>query len=51
MNKCEYCKFFKNVFGNFVQCAQTGRFIDWEYWNNKEPEDCPFKFESKEKED
>lgn len=41
--KCEKCEYFKDVFGNFVQCIKTGRFLDWEYWNNKEPEDCPLK--------
>jgi len=29
--------------GNFVQCAKTKRFIDYEYWNNKMPYNCPFK--------
>lgn len=43
MNKCDKCSCFKNVFGNFVQCIKTGRLIDWEYWNNIEPEDCPLK--------
>lgn len=43
MNKCDKCQYFTDVFGNFVQCVKTGRLIDWEYWNNIEPEDCPFK--------
>lgn len=43
MNKCDKCEYFKDVFGNFVQCIKTGRFIDYEYWNNQEPEDCPTK--------
>lgn len=43
MNKCEHCEFFVDVFGNFVQCVKTGRFVDYEYWNNIEPEDCPLK--------
>ena len=41
--KCEKCKYFKDVFGNFVQCVKIGRFLDWEYWNNIEPDDCPVK--------
>lgn len=40
-NKCETCKYIKDVFGNFVQCIKTGRFIDYEYWHNMHPQDCP----------
>lgn len=43
MNKCDKCSYFKDQFGNFVMCIKTSRFIDWEYWNNIEPEDCPLK--------
>lgn len=43
MNKCDKCKYFRDVFGNFVQCVKTGRFVDYEYWHNQEPEDCPTK--------
>ncbi len=43
MNHCENCKFLKDVFGNFVQCIKTGRFVDYEYWNDVEVEDCPLK--------
>jgi hypothetical protein len=43
MNKCDKCPSFKNQFGNFVMCIETSRFINWEYWNNIEPEDCPLK--------
>lgn len=41
MNKCDTCRFHINVFGNFIQCVKTGRLVDYEYWNNLEPEDCP----------
>ena len=43
MNTCDGCKYFKDVFGNYVQCVKTGRFVDYEYWNNEQPEDCPIK--------
>ena len=43
MNKCDKCPFLKAQFGNFVMCIKTSRLIDWEYWNNREPEDCPLK--------
>ena len=42
-NKCENCEYLIDVFGNFVQYAKTKRFVDYEYWNNKMPYDCPFK--------
>jgi len=47
--KCEKCEYFKDIFGNYVQCCKTGRFLNYEYWNNEDPYDCPIK--SKEKED
>lgn len=40
-NQCDKCHYFKDVFGNFVQCVKTGRFVDYEYWHNIHPEDCP----------
>ena len=40
-NKCDGCEYFKNVFGNYVQCVKTGRLVDYEYWNNEHPKDCP----------
>ena len=43
MNKCDKCPYFKDQFGNFIMCIKTSRFVDWEYWNNIEPEDCPLK--------
>lgn len=45
MNTCEHCEYFKDVFGNFVQCVKTGRFVDYEYWNNMKVDDCPLKAE------
>lgn len=50
MNNCEHCEYFKDVFGNFVQCVKTGRFVDYEYWNNIEVEDCPLKDETSKEE-
>ena len=43
MNKCDKCPYLKDQFGNFVMCIKTSRFIDWEYWNNIEPDDCQLK--------
>ena len=47
--KCEKCEFLADVFGNFVQCCKTGRFVDYEYWHNEDPADCPLKAEREEK--
>ena len=43
MNNCEHCEFFKDCFGNYVECVKLCRFVDYEYWNNLEVEDCPLK--------
>ena len=40
-NQCDKCPYFKDIFGNYVQCVLTGRFIDYEYWHNELPDDCP----------
>ena len=48
MSQCEHCEFLKDVFGNYVQCNLTGRFVDYEYWNNIQPEDCPKKGKEEE---
>lgn len=40
-NQCDKCPYFKDIFGNYVQCVKTGRFIDYEYWHNELPDDCP----------
>lgn len=50
MNRCGNCKYLVDVFGNFVQCIKTGRFVDYEYWNNIEVEDCPLKDETAKEE-
>lgn len=42
VNKCDKCSYLVDVFGNFVQCVKTGRFVTYEYWNNIHPKDCPF---------
>ena len=44
---CEKCQFLKDVFGNYVQCCKTGRFVNYEYWHNEDPYDCPIKSNEK----
>ena len=39
--RCEKCEFAKDAFGNFIECVRLHRFIDWWYWNNETPYDCP----------
>ena len=38
---CENCKYLVDVFGNYVQCVKTSRFVTYEYWHNELPDDCP----------
>ena len=26
---------------NYSQCTRLNRFVDWEYWHNTKPKDCP----------
>lgn len=43
------CECLKNVFGNYVQCVKTGRFVDYEYWHDETPDDCPLEAKEKRK--
>ena len=47
-NYCDHCEYLKDVFGNYVMCVKTGRFVDYEYYHNIQPEDCPKTKEKKE---
>ena len=44
-NRCDNCEYFVTVFGDHSQCVKTGRIVDYEYWNNEQPADCPLKDE------
>ena len=35
---CEYCKSFD---GNYSECVQLHRFVDYWYWKDKCPDECP----------
>ena len=39
--KCDKCEYAKDAFGNFIECILLHRFIDYEYWHNETPNDCP----------
>lgn len=43
------CEYLKNVFGNYVQCVKTGCFVDYEYWHDETPDDCPLEAKEKRK--
>ena len=45
---CTTCPHVFDEFGNFVECKllQDGLnhvFVDWFYWNNKSPDNCPLR--------
>lgn len=48
MTSCRTCPHTVDNFGNFVECKllQTGLdhvFVDWYYWNDEIPDECPLK--------
>ncbi len=45
---CYGCKYLADTLGNYVECkksAETGKhmFVDWYYWNDGSPDECPLK--------
>ena len=48
---CYGCKYLIGAFGNYVECRKTAEhgthmFVDWFYWNNGSPKDCPLRKEA-----
>lgn len=46
--RCNNCKYLADAFGNYVECKKSAEnglhmFVDWHYWNNSSPEECPLK--------
>ena len=41
MRECLNCEQLVCVFGNYVQCMKTGRFVDFYYWNGTCDPKCP----------
>ena len=46
--RCYMCRYIADALGNFVECkklAETGShmFVDWYYWNDGAPEECPLR--------
>ena len=53
---CYGCKHIKDVFGNYVECgelAKTGThmFVNWYYWRDGSPDECPLKAKADKKEE
>lgn len=46
---CGKCEHMKDVFGNYVECVLLHKFVDWWYWNNSVPDDCPLNIEDGDK--
>lgn len=40
---CAGCGYITSFGGNYIECVLLSRFVDWYYWNNKSPDDCPKK--------
>ena len=43
---CYGCKYLRDQFGNFVECGLLAKegthlFVDYYYWNEGYPDDCP----------
>jgi len=38
---CEKCEFAKVVFGDYIECVRLHCLMDWRYWHNEIPDDCP----------
>ena len=38
---CYSCEHLHDEFGNFVSCDLLHVFVDWYYWNDQTPKDCP----------
>lgn len=43
--ECRTCEHLVDQFGNYVMCKLLRRFVDYEYWNGKCPDDCPLERE------
>lgn len=38
---CTNCKNIADFGGNYTECVLLHRFVDWYYWKNLAPDDCP----------
>ena len=50
---CYGCECLADSFGNYVVCKKaaedgTNMFVDWWYWNNGSPDECPLKIKTDE---
>ena len=48
--ECSTCEYLVDQFGNYVMCKLLLRFVDYEYWHGKCPDDCPLDRERREDE-
>ena len=51
--KCCICEYVADAFGNYVECKKTAEngkhmFVDWYYWNDGAPAECPLNTEKEE---
>ena len=38
---CTNCKYIADFAGNYTECVLLHRLVDWYYWRNLSPDDCP----------
>jgi len=38
---CTSCEHIADFAGNYTECVLLHRFVDWYYWKNLSPDDCP----------
>lgn len=38
---CTNCPNMADFAGNYVECVKLHRFVDWWWWRDQAPEDCP----------
>ena len=48
---CTGCEYLADFAGNYVECTLLHRFVDWYYWRDSCPDDCPKEGGSYEDED
>lgn len=47
--KCIDCDHLADFAGNYVECVLLHRFVDWCYWHDISPDDCPLKKKTENK--
>ena len=38
---CSNCEYISDFGGNYTECVKLHKFVDWWYWRDDSPEECP----------